>query len=127
MRILLDTHIFLWAITKDHRLKSSQRSHYLNPANELYLSVASIWEILIKSSSGKLPLSLPAAQYIEAQMDANRIQPLAIDFTHLAEFESLPPIHRDPFDRMPIAQARAEKMPILSSDFKLRQYDVPLL
>ena len=127
MKILLDTHIFLWAITKDQRFKSSQRDHYLSGANELYLSVASIWEMLIKVSSGKLPLKLPAAPYIEAQMVANRIQTLPIHFTHLAELESLPPIHRDPFDRMLIAQSRAEKMPILSSDSAFRQYDVAIL
>ena len=83
--------------------------------------------MIIKASLGKLTFKVPAAEFIQKEIAKNRIQTLAINFTHLTELEFLPLIHKDPFDRMLIAQARAEKMPILSSDFKLRQYDVPLL
>jgi PIN domain nuclease of toxin-antitoxin system len=128
MRILLDSHVFIWVVTgQQHRLSPAQRDYYSGGANELYLSVASIWEMLIKSALGKLTFKAPAAQFIQSQMGTNRIQPLAIHFTHLTELEFLPPIHKDPFDRMLIAQSRAEKMPILSSDSTFRQYDVAIL
>ena len=127
MKILLDTNVFLWAITRDPRLTARQRDFYSDAGNLLFLSVASIWEIIIKVGIGKLPLQRPAALYVEEQLAKNGIRTLAIDLPHLAELEFLPLIHRDPFDRMIIAQARAEKMPILSSDSALRKYDVTLL
>ena len=127
MRILLDSHVFIWAVTSDPRLTTAQNAYYTGGADELFLSVASIWEMLIKAALGKLTFKAPAAEFIQKEMAKNRIQTLTINFTHLTELEFLPLIHKDPFDRMLIAQARAEKMPILSSDFKLRQYDVPLL
>lgn len=127
MKILLDTHIFLWAITDDARLTKAQRAAFLDGDNELYLSLASVWEMLIKVGIGKLPLPQPAAPYIHKQADKNRILSLGIHAAHLAELEKLPPLHRDPFDRMLVAQARAEKMPILSGDPKLKKYGVKLL
>lgn len=127
MKILLDSNIFIWAVTGDPRLTLAQRAYYSGGENELYLSVASIWEMLIKAGLGKLTFKAPAAHFIAEQMDKNRVHTLAIHFSHLTELEFLPLIHRDPFDRMIIAQARAEKMPILSSDSTLRKYDVTLL
>ena len=128
MRILLDSHIFIWAVTgEQHRLSPAQRDFYSGGADELYLSVASIWEMVIKAGLGKLTFKAPAAEFIQTQIAKNRIQTLAINFTHLTELEILPLIHKDPFDRMLIAQARAEKMPILSSDSAFRQYDVAIL
>ena len=127
MRILLDSHVFIWAVTSDPRLTTAQNAYYTGGADELFLSVASIWEMLIKAALGKLTFKAPAAEFIQKEMAKNRIQTLTINFTHLTELELLPLIHKNPFDHMLIAQARAEKMPILSSDFKLRQYDVPLL
>ena len=127
MKILLDTHVFLWAITNDRRLSRSHRDIYTNEGHDLYLSVASIWEMLIKSGIGKLPLPLPAAPGSPAQLDKNRIALLGIRIPHLTELESLQPLHKDPFDRMIVAQARAEKMPVLSSDPKILKYDVAVL
>jgi len=86
------------------------------------LSVASIWEMLIKFGLGKLPLPSPAAEYILRQMETNRIAMLAIRAGHLVELEKLPAYHRDPFDRMLVAQARAEGMPILSADKVIKKY-----
>ena len=123
----MDTHIFLWAITEDTRLTSEQKALYQNGSNELYLSVVSIWEMLIKTGLGKLQLPLPAANYIAKQIEKNRLQSLSIRPSHLAELEDLPPIHRDPFDRMLVAQARAERMPILSADPVMRKYEVTIL
>ena len=127
MKILIDTHIFLWAITDDPRLSSTHRAFYLDPANDLYLSVASIWEMLIKTGLGKLSLPAPAADYIVKQMEKNRLLLLTIRVSHLAVLERLPPVHRDPFDRMMVAQARAESIPLLSADSNLRKYDVEIL
>jgi PIN domain nuclease of toxin-antitoxin system len=127
VKILVDTHIFLWAITDDPRLSSAHRVLYLDPANDLYLSVASIWEMLIKTGLGKLPLPAPAADYIVKQMEKNRLHSLTIRISHLTALEALPPLHRDPFDRMLIAQALAERIPILSADSELRKYNVEIL
>ena len=127
MRALLDTHVFLWAIIEDRRLSRAHREIYRDAASELYLSVASIWEMLIKSALGKLPLPAPAAPYIARQMEANRVDSLPIRLPHLIALEELPPVHRDPFDRMLVAQARAEGIPIVSSDPELRKYDVEVL
>lgn len=90
MKALLDTHSFLWAITEDSRLPIAHRDIFLDPANEVYLSLASVWEILIKVGIGKLPLPLPAIEYIESQLRENRIATLAIRPEHLAELETLP-------------------------------------
>ena len=127
MRVLLDTHVFLWAITGDRRLSRVHREIYSSAANDLHLSVASVWEMLIKSALGKLPLPTPAAAYIASQMEANRITSLPIRLPHLFELETLPPVHRDPFDRMVVAQARSEGIPIVSSDTAFRKYDVKVL
>lgn len=127
MKILVDTHIFLWAITDDHRLSAENRTVYLDNSNQLYLSVASVWEMLIKCGLGKLPLPKPASGYILKQMEKNRVEMLTIRAAHLTQLESLPPIHRDPFDRMMVAQASAEGMPIMSADPALRRYGVRVL
>jgi PIN domain nuclease of toxin-antitoxin system len=127
LKILIDTHIFLWAITGDPRLSALQRSVYTDESNDIYLSVASVWEILIKSGLRKLPLPVPAAAWLSRQLEENRITALAIRMSHLTELECLPSLHRDPFDRMLVAQARAEKMPILSADPEIRKYDVALV
>ena len=127
MKILVDTQIFLWAITGDPRLSKAHRTHYLDDANDLYLSVASVWEILIKAGLGKLPIPSPAVEYIVQQMRLNRLSSLPIRLPHLAQLEKLPNVHRDPFDRVLVAQARAEGMAILSADSWLKKYEVRVL
>jgi PIN domain nuclease of toxin-antitoxin system len=127
MKILVDTQIFLWAITGDTRLSKVHRGHYLDQSNDLYLSVASVWEILIQSGLGKLPIPLPRVDYIARQMGLNRLSSLPIRLAHLTQLESLPNVHRDPFDRILIAQARAEGMAILSADTLMRKYEVRVL
>src|SRR5947207_15548880 len=105
MKLLLDTHVFLWYISADPQLPFSFRDVIRDPANEVYLSVASVWEAVIKYTLGKLPLPQPPAEYLPQQRDAHWIATLPIDegaFGHLA---GLPPLHRDPFDRILIAQA----------------------
>ncbi len=127
MKILLDTHVFLWAITDAPKLSVQQRDSFLDEANDLHLSVASLWEMLIKAGLGKLPLPEPPAEYVLKQMEKNRIVLLPIRIAHLAELQKLPSLHRDPFDRMLVAQARAEKMRMLSVDERMREYGVEVI
>jgi PIN domain nuclease of toxin-antitoxin system len=127
VRVLLDTHVFLWAIGGDERLSAKHRSIFEDGANELHLSVASVWELLIKAGLGKMPLPKPTAEYLNRQLERNRIAMLPIRTSHLAELEALPPLHRDPFDRLLAAQALAEGMPMLSVDRQMKQYRVELL
>lgn len=127
MRVLLDTHIFIWAIMQDGRLSKRHRNIWLDSNVELYLSFASIWEMLIKIGNGKLSLPAPHAKFILRQMDENRVAWLGPRASHFNELELLPPLHRDPFDRMLIAQARAEHMQIASVDAQLRDYGVKFI
>jgi len=124
VKILLDTHVFLWAITAAPRLSAEQREMFLDEKIDLHLSVASIWEMPIKAGLGKLPLPEPATEYLVKQVEKNRITMLPIRIAHLAELQKLPPLHRDPFDRLLVAQARAEKMRMLSADARMREYEV---
>lgn len=127
MRILLDTHVFLWAITDSPRLSALQQETFQCESNEVYLSVVSIWELLIKTKVGKLVLPEPVVDYVSKQMKQNRITLLPVRIPHLAELESLPLTHRDPFDRMLAAQSLAEKMPMLSVDPLMPEYGVEVI
>src|SRR5881398_2563366 len=100
MKILLDTHVFLWYISADPQLPVTFRDAIRDPANEVYLRVASVWEAVIKYAIGKLPLPEAPAEYLPRQRDAHHLTTLPIEegvFVHLA---NLPPLHRDPFDRI---------------------------
>ncbi len=127
MKVLLDTHIFIWAISGDDRLSLAHRAAFQNPNCELILSVASVWEMLIKYSVGKLSIPSPATRFIIDEMERTDVSVLQISRAHLAELEMLPMIHRDPFDRMLVAQAKSEQMPILTDDREIKKYDVALL
>ncbi|MCX6609977.1 MAG: type II toxin-antitoxin system VapC family toxin [Acidobacteria bacterium] len=127
MKTLLDTLVFLWAITDSPKLSVQQRDLFLDEANEVHMSVASLWEMLIQAGLGKLPLPEPAIEYLVRQMDQIRILLLPIRIAHLAELQKLPPLHRDPFDRMLVAQAKAEKMRMLSVDLRMREYGVEVI
>jgi PIN domain nuclease of toxin-antitoxin system len=127
MRLLLDTHVFLWYISADSQLPAVFRDAIRDPANEVYLSAASVWEAVIKYALGKLPLPEAPAEYLPRQRAAHRISPLLIEegaFVHLA---SLPPLHRDPFDRMLVAQALQHGLTLATVDDAMRAYSVPLL
>ena len=127
MKLLLDTRVFLWAITNDSRLTTEKAAAFVDEGNELFLSIASVWEMLIKVGISNLPLPKPSAAYITKQLDKNRINTLPIRAAHLAQLEKLPPLHKDPFDRMIVAQAQAEGYPVLSSDRAIYQYDVEII
>lgn len=122
-RYLLDTHAFLWAVNGDRRLSPSVAALIRHPDNASYVSVASVWEISIKAGLGKLPgLNDP-----EALINDARLRLLDIDISHAQQVAHLPHHHRDPFDRMLIAQAQVEGLTLITDDWKIEQYDTPTL
>jgi PIN domain nuclease of toxin-antitoxin system len=124
MKVLLDTHAFLWLITDDERLSEKAQKTFLNSNNRLFFSVASLWEICIKKSLGKISLESEWVQTIHKEMEINAIQWLPIEMPHCVKVSELPFHHRDPFDRMLIAQAMAEDMQLLSRDSRLSAYAI---
>ena len=127
MRFLLDTHTFLWFITGDDQLGGQARDILDDIENEIMLSVASLWEIAIKVSLGKLELQQSFADLVPRQLLSNEIGLLPIDPRHLTVLVELPFHHRDPFDRLLIAQAISEGLPVLSGDEAFRDYSVQVL
>lgn len=123
-RALLDTHSFLWFISGNERLSRPARTLIEARENPMLVSMASLWEIAIKHGLGKLSLERPFVELIPEQLERQRIGVLGIEFTHLAELTRLPLHHRDPFDRLLVAQARAEGLPIISVDDALDAYGV---
>lgn len=124
MKILLDTHAFLWWITNDPRISSKVSEIMADGLNELYLSAASIWEIAIKSQLGRLKLPENPDIYLTEQMAFNAVQSLSITIYHAFRIYSLPDIHKDPFDRIIIAQALSENMPVLTRDGNIPKYGI---
>jgi PIN domain nuclease of toxin-antitoxin system len=127
MRLLLDTHVFLWYISADGRLPAEVKSAIQDPANEVFLSVASVWEAVIKGALGKFPVPEPAAVYLPRQRVAHQIASLPIEEQALVHLANLPPLHRDPFDRMLVAQALQHGLTMVSLDKAVRAYSIPLL
>lgn len=124
MRALLDTHSFLWFVSADPKLSSKAEGLISEGANELLLSVASVWEVAIKVSLGRLPLAAPVHEFIPEQLRRNWIDLLPIEASHTFEVARLPFHHRDPFDRLLIAQALVENLPIVSADSAFDDYKV---
>lgn len=124
MRVLLDTHAFLWWLDGDRRLSKRTRALISNEDTEVLVSAATAWEISIKAASGKLPGALDVAADILGCVRAQRFVPLDITVLHAQRAGSLPPLHGDPFDRALIAQALLEGVPILSVDAVFDGYGV---
>jgi PIN domain nuclease of toxin-antitoxin system len=127
VKVLLDTHTFLWAIRADERLSSRAREIFIAGRNELLLSVASIWEILLKVQVGKIRFEEPAVGYLKRQIFKNNIRMLPILMDHVAHLESLPLHHRDPFDRILVAQSMEENLSLLSADPLMKSYSVSVI
>lgn len=127
MKLLLDTHVFLWFITGDSRLPATFRDHIRDSAHEVYLSVASIWEAVVKHGLGKLPLPAPPEDYLPEQRKRHQMASLAIDEESVSRLAALPSLHRDPFDRILVAQALQHDMTLLTVDAAVRAYPVKLL
>ncbi len=123
MRLLLDTHAFLWWAEQPERLSKLAFAACKDESNELFLSLASIWEIQIKVQFGKLKLDLPLADLVQEQQE-NMIRLLPITQSHIFELDALPSHHRDPFDRVLIAQSRVENLILLTTDAMIKQYPV---
>lgn len=122
MDYLVDTHIFLWWLAKDPKLDVSVRSIIENRSHRIYVSVVSAWEISIKLKSGKLPLKTT----LENAFAEPGFEILPLTINHVFELHKLPPIHKDPFDRMIIAQAKTEKLTLITRDEKFIKYRVSI-
>jgi PIN domain nuclease of toxin-antitoxin system len=123
LKLLLDTHAALWFLSGDDRLGENAQRHITDDSNRVLLSAAVVWEVAIKRSLGKLAVP---EEYLTLLLDAG-VQPLAVSTAHAAATEQLPPHHRDPFDRMLLAQAGIEGAALVSRDDALRAYDVTLV
>ncbi len=128
MRLLLDTHIFLWFISGDARLDPRIHRAVGDPANAVFLSVASLWEAIIKYQLGKLPLPQPPESYLPTQRERHRIASLPVDELSVAHVATLPNLHRDPFDRLLLGQSLRYNLTFATVDAAIRAYkDVPFL
>ena len=127
MRLLLDSHAFLWFVGGDASLSAAVRAAIEDEGNEKYVSHATAWEVAIKASLGKLKLHVPYHELFPDALLANGFRELAPNFRHFEELLTLPLHHRDPFDRLLIAQARVEGMGILTCDPHFAAYAIPLI
>ena len=125
MKVLLDTNTFLWGLSAPERLSATARNAIAS--SERFLSVASIWEVLIKARTGKLAWPDPAGRFLIAQMNANGVSVLSVKLDHVLQIENLPLHHRDPFDRILIAQSLEEDWPIITSDRDFAKYPVRVI
>ena len=127
MKLLLDTHTFLWWNIEDPQLSVRAREIIANEQNEIFLSVASVWEISIKTAKGKLILPEVPAHYILSRLGLYRFQPLPVHVSHAVRVYDLPRHHDDPFDRLLVAQSQVESIPLISTDAEIRKYEVEVI
>lgn len=126
MKLLLDTHTFIWWDSDPGQLSASALAALRDPANSAWLSVVSIWEIIIKAQIGKLTMRLPITDIV-TQQQANGLQVLPVTLAHSLAVESLPPMHKDPFDRLLAAQSTVEGAELVSTDLIFDRYPVQRL
>ncbi len=124
MKLLLDTHSFLWFVQGSSRLSAKARLLIEELSNEIFVSIISLWEIAIKVNQGKLRLDQPLSVFVPRHLTANRIELLDIAFDHVLAVSNMPLHHRDPFDRMLVAQALVDNLGIVSVDTALDAYAV---
>jgi PIN domain nuclease of toxin-antitoxin system len=122
VKLLVDTHIWLWMLITPERLNDAARAAITDPANDTILSVASAWEVAIKHALGKLPLASSTAQLVAFSVHELKISVLPIELGHALAAAGLPPHHKDPFDRMLVAQARLADLTLVTADDAIRQY-----
>ncbi len=127
MRLLLDTHAFLWWIADDSRLSGHARELITDNANDVYFSVASGWEIVVKAGLRRVELPDDPERFIPEQVSANAFQVLPVHLRHALKMYTLPDLHRDPFDRMLVAQAVSEELVLLSGDPQIARYPVEVV
>ena len=127
MKLLLDTHALIWWVINTAQLSPQALSLMLDRRNEIFLSLVSIWEMQLKIQIGKLQLPLPLSQIVEEQQRLNGLQLLSITPEHIYALNQLPFHHKDPFDRLLIAQAMTENLPLLSADTVFPAYPVQII
>lgn len=127
MKVLVDTHCWLWSLREPDRLNPKARRILDSPDTEPILSTASIWEITIKFQIGRLPLPKPPEEYVPEFVALQGVSILPIQPTHVYGTRHLPLLHRDPFDRLLVAQALAERIAIVTADPAIRAYRPPLI
>ena len=127
MKYLLDTHAFLWFVSEDSKLSSKARSIIKNSNNEVYFSAVSAWELSIKIRLGRLTIEEDLEPFIIKQLAENNFSTLSITIFHSIYTSKLPDIHKDPFDRMIVAQAQVEDLSIISKDKNIKKYKVPVI
>lgn len=124
MRVLVDTHVFLWWVEGDRALPAKARAALADQENECFISLVSAWELSIKVGLGKLRLALPVERYVVEHIAANGFRMLDIQIAHVGRLETLDLHHGDPFDRLLIAQALVEGLPVVTADPVFRKYGV---
>lgn len=127
MKAILDTHTFIWSDTDPSKLSPAVLACFADPNCTIFLSVVSVWEVVIKTGNNKLTLSGDVERVIADIQRKNPLRLLPVTFDHVLNLRTLPPIHRDPFDRMLVAQAVAENAVLLSCDANIRQYPVRVI
>ncbi len=127
MKLLLDTHTFLWSVGDDPRLSATARQNISDPSNDLFVSIASLWEATVKITIGKMRVPGDSIDYLLPRATQTGVTTLPILSMHLQQLQKLPMLHRDPFDRILIAQSMVEKMVVVSVDSQLRQYPCKIL
>jgi PIN domain nuclease of toxin-antitoxin system len=127
MKVLLDTHTFIWLYTTPEKLSKTAMEICQDTDNQLYLSMASLWEMQIKVQLGKLKLKISLADMLTVQQQENDLNVLNIALAHIYQLQALPFHHNDPFDRLIIAQSVLENMTLISVDEKFKAYDVSVL
>lgn len=124
MKYLIDTHTLIWIVTNNSKLSDKARSLYLDSDNDIYFSMASIWEMAIKISIKKMSIQTSLINFINDDIVGNNIKILNINIPHICYLEKLPFHHRDPFDRLILSQGITESIPVISSDKKFDLYPV---
>jgi len=127
LRALLDTCALLWWVGEPDRVSASARALFEDPGTVLYWSAASSWEVALKSSRKGFHLPLPPREFVRRVLDEEGIVPLPIEDRHALHVAELPPHHRDPFDRLLVAQAQLEQMPLITGDARVGIYDVEVI
>lgn len=127
MNLLLDTHTFIWLVGEKHLLSSNATAAILDTSNTLYLSIASVWEMQIKLQTGKLTLPANLDQIVQEQQSINSVSILRIQLDHIYGLAALPPHHKDPFDRLIIAQSIVESLIVVGNDSKFSAYPLNIL
>jgi PIN domain nuclease of toxin-antitoxin system len=127
LRLLADTQVWLWLQADPGRIRREVLDLLEDPANEVLLSAASAWEIAIKHALSKLVLPLPPPAYVSSRLAASGTTALAVTVAHATHVSTLPPHHRDPFDRLLVAQAQVERLRLVTADPQVERYDVDVL